>query len=167
MNILSAISIIIFTSFFIGAGVMVTAERKSILNITAGAVLMCLGWWSFCNSFFFAAPDSGQAFFWHRLGSIGWCGFVVFTAYYFFALTSDKKKITQPRKTILFFAPAVILTLVNLFGKTTSLAQGIIPSSSGFGWTYKNSITSLLLWAYLIYVVLYFGFAFYLLYHWA
>ncbi|MEG1269181.1 MAG: diguanylate cyclase [Oscillospiraceae bacterium] len=146
---------------------MVTAERKSILNITAGAVLMCLGWWSFCNSFFFAAPDSGQAFFWHRLGSIGWCGFVVFTAYYFFALTSDKKKITQPRKTILFFAPAVILTLVNLFGKTTSLAQGIIPSSSGFGWTYKNSITSLLLWAYLIYVVLYFGFAFYLLYHWA
>ncbi|MEG1989345.1 MAG: sensor domain-containing diguanylate cyclase, partial [Oscillibacter sp.] len=34
-------------------------------------------------------------------------------------------------------------------------------------WTYQNSVTSFWLWAYLCYVAVYFGFAFYLLYQWS
>ncbi|MEG0108157.1 MAG: diguanylate cyclase, partial [Lachnospiraceae bacterium] len=166
MNILSIISIVIYTSFCIGAVQMLTAERKSVLNISASIVLLSLGWWSFCNSYFFASATSEQALFWHKLGSIGWCGFVAFTAYYFYALTNYNQKIMAWWKQILFFIPAVILIIRNLSGTTTSLAQRIIPSINGWGWTYENSIDSFWLWAYLIYVVVYFGIAFYLLYQW-
>ncbi|MEG2192411.1 MAG: diguanylate cyclase [Oscillospiraceae bacterium] len=167
MNILSAVSIIIYTSFFIGGANMLTAERKGVLNVSAAAVLMSLCWWSFCNSFFFAAATVEQAWFWHRLSSIGWCGFVALTAYYFLALTNYNEKIMAWWKKALFFLPTAILIGKNLFGKTTSLAQNIIQSTSGWGWTYENSITSFWLWAYLIYVLVYFCLAFYALYLWA
>lgn len=166
MNALSTISIIIYTSFFIGAYHMLTTERKSILNFSASAVLLSLGWWSFCNSFFFAATTQEQAWFWHKLSSIGWCGFVSLTVYYFLALT----KLTTGKmpwwKHALFFTPTIILIFKNLFGKTTSLAQNVILSTNGWGWTYENSIASFWLWAYLCYVAIYFGMAFYLLHQW-
>ncbi|MEG0958161.1 MAG: diguanylate cyclase [Erysipelotrichaceae bacterium] len=167
MNLLSVVSIIIYTSFFIGAFFVKRAQRKSIMNITGSAVLLNLGWWSFCNSFFFSATTASQAMFWHKLSAIGWCGFVVCTAYYFLALTKYNKKLNTWWKKFLFFLPTIILIFKNVFGNTTSLAQKIIPSTSGWGWTYQNSITSIWLWLYLIYVIIYFGFAFYLLYHWA
>ncbi|MEG0874928.1 MAG: diguanylate cyclase [Clostridiales bacterium] len=167
MNILSAISIIIYTSFFIGAVHVLTPERKGVLNVSASAVLISLGWWSFCNSFFFAAITTEQAWFWHKLSAMGWCGFVAFTAYYFVALTNSNKKNPQWWKQVLFFVPMVFLICVNLFGETTSLAQNIIQSTSGWGWTYQNSLTSFWLWVYLLYVALYFGLAFYLLYNWS
>ncbi|MEG1107724.1 MAG: diguanylate cyclase [Oscillospiraceae bacterium] len=167
MNTLSALSIIIFTSFFIGAAHMLTAERKGILNISASTVLTSLGWWSFCNAFFFSAATQEQAFFWHRLSSIGWCSFVAFTALYFIALTNYKKGKISWWEWLLFFLPTAILILKNLLGKTTSLAQNIIMSSNGWGWTYENSVSSFWLWAYLFYVAVYFGFAFCILYKWA
>lgn len=166
MNALSIISIIIYTSFFIGAGCILVVERKNILNVTGCTVLASLGWWSFCNSFFFAADTAQQAFFWHKLGAIGWCGFVAFTAYYFIALTDFRKKMALWQK-ILFFIPAVILVCKNVFGETTSLAQSIVMSTNGWGWTYKNSVTSFWLWAFLIYVAVYFGFGVHLLGNWA
>ncbi|MEG0520534.1 MAG: diguanylate cyclase [Erysipelotrichaceae bacterium] len=167
MNILSIISIIIYTAFFIGAGFVINAERKSIMNRSGGAVLISLGWWSFCNSFFFASATASQAMFWHKLGSLGWCGFVAFTTYYFLALTKYDQKLNTIFKKFLFFLPMILLIAINLFTPTTSLAQSIVASTSGWGWTYQNSITSLSLWLYLIYVVSYFAFAFWLLWGWA
>lgn len=167
MNILSILSIIIYTSFFIGAITMLTAERKSILNLSASSVLISLGWWSFCNSFFFAASTLEQAWFWHRLSSIGWCSFVVLTAYYFIVLTGHNRHSFVWWKKALFFAPLAILLFKNLFSKTTSLAQNIIMSTNGWGWTYENSITSFWLWVYLLYVLVYFLFSFYLLSQWS
>ncbi|MEG1878707.1 MAG: diguanylate cyclase [Pseudoflavonifractor sp.] len=167
MNILSALSLIICTAFLIGAWRIVAAERKSVLNLSGFAVLVSLGWWSFANAFFFAADSPIQAMSWHRLASIGWCGFVALTAYYFFALIHYGKKPVPRWKQLLFFAPTLLLICKNLFGKTTSLAQSIIPSTSGWGWTYENSATSVWLWIYLIYVALYFGYSFFLLLKWA
>ncbi|MEG1744784.1 MAG: hypothetical protein RR215_04280, partial [Ruthenibacterium sp.] len=66
-------------------------------------MLMSLGWWSFANAFFFASSTPQQAWGWHRLGSIGWCGFVVFTAYYFVALTNYNKKKPTWWALVLFF----------------------------------------------------------------
>lgn len=146
---------------------MLTAERKSILNRSAAAVLISLGWWSFCNSFFFAAAAQKQAWFWHKLSSIGWCSFVAFTAYYFLALTNHNQKVMAWWKQVLFFVPAALLICKNLFGKTTSLAQNVIRPANGWGWTYDNTVASFWLWAYLLYVALYFGIAFYLLQRWA
>lgn len=167
MNWLSVLSIIIYTSFFIGAWHMLTAERKSVLNFSASAVLISLGWWSFCNSFFFAATTQAQAWFWHKLGAIGWCGFAALTAYYFLALTNANPKMMVGWKRVFFFLPMAILIGKNLLGSTTSLAENMIPAFHGGGWTYENSITSFWLWAYLAYVAVYFGVAFYQLYRWA
>ncbi|MEG0571001.1 MAG: hypothetical protein RR497_05075, partial [Oscillospiraceae bacterium] len=126
MNLLSAISIIICTSFFIGASRMLTVERKSILNGSAAATLYSLSCWSFCNAFFFAASNEVDAMFWHKLSSIGWCSFVALTAYYFLALTNRNKKMMAPWKQLLFFTPTIILIIYNLFSSTTSLATGIV-----------------------------------------
>ncbi|MEF9961216.1 MAG: hypothetical protein RR863_04635 [Erysipelotrichaceae bacterium] len=54
-----------FHRFFISAGFVINAERKSIMNISRGAVLI----------------------------SLGWCGFVAFTAYYYLALTKYERKL--------------------------------------------------------------------------
>ncbi|MEG1684052.1 MAG: PAS domain S-box protein, partial [Oscillospiraceae bacterium] len=166
MNLLSCLSTILYTAFFIGGVHVVTAERKGVLNCSASAVLFSLGWWSFCNSFFFAAVTTEQAWFWHRLSSIGWCGFVSLTTYYFLALTGYDQKLKAWWQRGLFFAPTVVLIARNLFGATTSLAQAVIPSTNGWGWTYRNSVTSVWLWSYLLYVALYFGVGFYLLFRW-
>ncbi|MEG0330560.1 MAG: diguanylate cyclase [Longicatena sp.] len=167
MNILSIISTIIYTTFFIGAIVVVRAERKSVMNLSACAVLIALGWWSFSNSFFFGATTSQDAMFWHKLSSIGWSSFVAFTTYYFLALTTYDRKLNVWWKKMLFMLPAIVLVVHNLFGVGTSLALDIIPSTSGLGWTYENSLTNIWLWVYMIYVLSYFGFAFYLLAKWA
>ncbi|MDO4563175.1 MAG: diguanylate cyclase [Clostridia bacterium] len=167
MTVLSVISIIIYTAFFIGAGWIVTVERKTVLNISACAVLSSLAWWSFCYSFFFAAPTAEEAFFWHKLASFGWCGFVAITAFYFLALTDKDKFYRCWWKLCLFFLPMVVLICRNFFGETTSLAQKIIPAANGWGWTYQNSVTSFWLWVYVIYLISYFGAAFYMLYKWA
>ncbi|MEG1196386.1 MAG: diguanylate cyclase [Clostridia bacterium] len=166
MNTLSVISIIIYTSFLIGAIRMYTSGMKSVLNKTAAAVLLSLGWWSFCNSFFYAATTVEQAWVWHKLSSIGWCGFVPITAYYFLALVNFGNQRYSTWKKVLFFTPSILLIGKNLFGTTTSLAQDIVQSTSGWGWTYQNSITSIWLWLYLLQVIFYFGFTFYLLYRW-
>ncbi|MEG1407459.1 MAG: hypothetical protein RSD23_06325, partial [Ruthenibacterium sp.] len=166
MNALSYLSVVIATSFFIGAGHIVTAERKSVLNFSGAAVLASLGWWSFCDAFFFAAETAEQAMVWHKLSAIGWCGFVACTSYYFLALVSYQKGKAKWWKQILFFTPMLVLIGKNIFGKTTSLAQNIIRPLNGVGWTYENTITSVWLWIYLLYVVAYFGFAFYFLYQW-
>ncbi|MEG2377349.1 MAG: diguanylate cyclase [Clostridia bacterium] len=167
MNVLSALSIIIFTSFFIGAWNVMTAERKSVLNISACAVLLSLGWWSFCNAFFFAAVTREEAWFWHKLGAIGWCSFAALTAYYFFALINSDKRTIAWWKKLLFFLPAIVLMVKNLLGETTSLAENLIQSINGWGWTYVNSLDSFWLWAFLIYVMLYFGVALHFLYKWS
>ncbi|MEG1776272.1 MAG: diguanylate cyclase [Clostridia bacterium] len=166
MNILSMISTVIYTFFFIGAALTIRVEKKNILKWTSIAVLTSLGWWSFCNAFFFAADTVEQAWCWHKLSSIGWCGFVPLTSYYFLTLVNDKKKKAPWWKQLLFFTPAVVLIARNLFGDTTSLAQNIVQSTSGWGWTYENSISSFWLWAYLLYVALYLGLSFFLLYKW-
>ncbi|MEF9970001.1 MAG: diguanylate cyclase [Ruthenibacterium sp.] len=137
-----------------------------MLNFSGAAVLASLGWWSFCDSFFFAAATAEQAMVWHKLSAIGWCGFVACTSYYFLALVSYQKGKAKWWKQILFFTPMLVLIGKNIFGKTTSLAQNIIRPLNGVGWTYENTITSVWLWIYLLYVVVYFGFAFYFLYQW-
>lgn len=167
MNVLAALSLVICTSFFIGTACIINAERKSVLNLSACAVLTSLGWWSLCNAFFFAADTAEQAFFWHKLGAIGWCGFVACTAYYFLALTNYQNTLGIWWKRALFFVLPAILICKNVFGTTTSLAQNIILSTNGWGWTYENSVTSVWLWVFLCYVVLYFGVAFYFLGQWA
>ena len=123
MNVLSMISIVIYTSFFIGACCSASWESKGVLKRSAGAVMLSLGWWSFCNSFFFAAETVEQAWFWHRLSAIGWCGFVSLTVFYFLTLMKTSKKKAPWWKVVLFFAPTAVLIVRNLLGETTSLAQ--------------------------------------------
>ncbi|MEG0314372.1 MAG: diguanylate cyclase [Erysipelotrichaceae bacterium] len=166
MNILSFISIAICTSFFIGGIYLLRAERKSVMNVTAFSVFVCLAWWSLCNSFLFATSNPEIAMKWHRLSSIGWIGFVVITTYYFIILTKYTVKNNKLWKKICFFVPAIIMIILNLFMDSTSLAKAIIPSKTGLGWTFLNSVDSMMLWLYVIYFTAYFGIGFCLLYKW-
>ncbi|MEG0576180.1 MAG: sensor domain-containing diguanylate cyclase [Anaerovoracaceae bacterium] len=167
MNTLSVLSIIAYSGFFAGALQIFTGEKRNIVNISAAGVLVCLGWWSFCNSFFFATVIVEDAFFWHKLSSIGWCGLVAMSGCHFLTLTADKKSKARRNIIIVIFAMGLLLIVKNLFGETTSIATGLVVAQNGQRWTYVNSFDSIWLWSYLVYIFGTFAISFYYLSKWS
>lgn len=167
MNLLSLFSAMLATAFLIGGIYCLTRNRKSILNVFSFLVLLCLGWWNFCYAFFFSAGTEADAWYWHRLASFGWTGFIVETTYYFIVLTGVHEKMKKLWIQVAFYIFPLILLVRNLFSKPTSLAEGLVRSAIGGQWTYLNSLGNIWLWLYLLYLTAYFGFAFYLLLRWS
>lgn len=167
MNILSMLSNFLTTAFLFGGIYCLTRDRKFTLNFSAFLVLFSLAWWNFCNAFFFSADTEETAWFWHKLASFGWTGFVVLTTYYFTILTGVYERVGKLWIRVLFFVLPTILLIHNLFGETTSLAEGLTRSTFGDQWTYVNALTNVWLWLYLVYLICYFGYSFVLLLHWS
>lgn len=167
MNLLSLLSAMLFAGFLIGGIYCFTRNRKSSLNVFSFLVLVLLGWWSFCNAFFFSAATETEAMLWHRLASIGWTGFIAATTYYFIILTNRDRRMKNLWAQTAFYALPTVLLAHNLFSDTTSLALGVVKSGVGGQWAYVNSLANPWLWAYLLCLCLYFGGSFYLLLHWA
>lgn len=167
MNLLSLFSSMIASAFLIGGLYCLTRDRKSVLNVFSFLVLLSLGWWNFCYAFFFSAETAEQASLWHHLAAIGWTGFIAETTYYFIVLTGFHDKMKKTWVQLCFYALPFALLLHNLFGKTTSLAEGFVKSSVGNQWSYTNSLGNGWLWLFLACIVLYFGFSFYLLLRWS
>ena len=167
MNILSLLSAMLATAFLIGAFYCLTRTRKSKLNVFSFLVLLCLGWWSFCNAFFFSSQTEAELWRWHHLAALGWTGFIAETTYYFIVLTGLDQKMRSLWMQLAFYALPTVLLAHNLFGSTTSLATGFARSRESGQWTYLNSVDNVWLWLYLACLVVYFGFSFYLLLRWS
>ena len=155
------------TAFLIGGVYCLTRNRKSILNVFSFLVLLSLGWWNFCNAFFFSSVLESDAWRWHHLAALGWTGFIAETTYYFIVLTGVHEKMRKFWMQLAFYAFPAVLLIHNLFGETTSLAEGFVKSALGNQWTYVNSPRNMWLWLYLVCLVWYFGFSFYLLLRWS
>lgn len=167
MNLLSMLSAMLATAFLIGGIYCLTRNRKSVLNVFSFLVLISLGWWSFCYAFFFSAQTQQELWLWHRLGAVGWTGFIPFTTYYFIVLTGLRDKFKVLWKQVLFYAPPIILLAYNLFGDTTCLAQAFVRSGLFGQWTYVNSPSNLWFWIYIVCLACYFAMAFLLLLKWS
>lgn len=167
MKILCLLSAILAAVFFIGGIYSLTRNRKSILNVFSFLVLISLGWWNFCNYFFFSAATESQAWMWHHLASIGWVGFIAETTYYFIALTGINEKFKNIWIQILFYTLPSLLLIYNIFAKKTSLAVDIARSNIGNTWTYINSYKNIWLWIFLFCLCLYFSYSFLILIRWS
>lgn len=167
MNILSFISIVIFTAFFMKCISYLSNYDKDSLNIPIAMVNATLGWWSLCSAFFFIAENKQTAWFWHKLGSIGWIGYIPATLYYFTVMTHHDKKMSNLAKSLIFLIiPSLFIARTFLF-EGSSVAVDLVQSISGYGWTYVNKITSISFWAYFILTNGYFAYAFYIMKSWA
>lgn len=164
MNPLSALAlitvgVIIALTYHHGA-----PERSNRQNRMVSAVMLCLAWWCFCDAFFFMAPDKEAAFLWHRLGALGWCGFIAPATAYYARLTSADKHIPRWFK-IAYWIFATLFTLRFMLAMPTPYAVDMVESGAGLGWSYVHGTT---IWSvlYVIYAGASFGGAMYCMKKW-
>lgn len=129
-------------------------------------VFVCLGWWAFCDAFFYTASNEAAAWLWLQLGALGWSGFIPITSYYFLVMCGDDKKLDTLFKQLCFWVPAILLTGLFIFPGHCALADGLVRSGSGLGWAYKQSFTSPWPYLLLIELIVYLGGALFRLYRW-
>lgn len=167
MNIVSFLAVITGILYFVLLARRAVGCKNDLLVQVSLGVFACLGWWAFCDAFFYVAETKEQAWFWLRLGGFGYSGFIPVTAYYFLVMCQDAQKYlnTWIRK-LLWWTPAAVYTCMTVFGNSYTLADELVQSTSGLGWTYQQSFTSF--WPYALYVELglYLGVALIRLYLW-
>jgi len=166
MNILSffaVITAVLYAVLFVKRAP--TAKGDPLIQLSL-AVFVCLGWWAFCDAFFYGAATEAKAWFWLRLGAIGWNGFIPVTAYFFLVMCGDNKYFKSWTRKILYWVPGIIITILFMVSDTTAFADRLVQSGSGLGWTYQQSFTDF--WPYLIFIELgaYLGVALIRLYLW-
>ena len=142
-----------------------TTTKMDRMNVYALAEIAIFVWWIFCDAFFYSAPTKEMAWLWHRLTSMGFVGYVVGAANYYFVLTGFSKKVPLWVK-IIYFAIPVLFTIKCLVGGPTAFATDIVQSKLGLGWTFVNSFTDLWPVLYFIYTNVYLGIALAVLYKW-
>ena len=142
-----------------------SVNKRDRQNNWAVVVLMCLGWWNVCDAFFYVAATKEAAWVWHRLGSLGWCGFISVTAYYFLVMTGADRRMRLPAKIIYWLIPAAF-TLRFLAAAPTALAEDLVRSSSGWGWTYVQRFHTVWPFLFLAYLLVCLGGALFQLYRW-
>ena len=164
MNPLSALALLT-------AGVIVALtyqhsmrERSNRQISMVTAVMLCLAWWCFCDSFFFMAPDKDSAFLWHRLSAFGWCGFIAPATAYYARLTGVEKRIPAWFKAG-YWLLAALLTLRFMSIAPTAYAVDLVQSGAGLGWTYVHRTT---IWSvlYVLCFAISFGAAMYWMFKW-
>jgi diguanylate cyclase (GGDEF)-like protein/PAS domain S-box-containing protein len=154
LNILSLISFAnaIFLIFISIYGIV--TQPKSNINQASSLECFLLAIWSFAYTFFYVAPSKEEAWFWMKVGSIGWIGFMGILIWFFLELARHSWKKYRYEKIIIIFVAPVLLILGNLLLPQTSAAVDLILSKSGLGWTYVNHPSNILLWLYVIYIIL-------------
>lgn len=165
MNILSFFATASATYFAMIAYQRVTDGKRSLQNLMAVLVLASLGWWCACDAFFYSARSAEQAWLWHRLGAPGWCGFIALTSYYFIVMTGRDKHMGKAAK-VAFWAVPTVLTVRFLVAAPSGIADGLVQSGSGLGWTYVQGFDTVWPFLFLTYLAAYFGYGLWCLAFW-
>lgn len=150
-------------------GTLIYLFNTNIKLVEAKAAIMTissLSIWVFAYTFFYSAPTQEIAWFWHRIGMIGGCLFPAFSVYYYFCITKSSNKISKFWIIMLFGIWPLVLTVLNLIFPATSCAYKVVQSTSGLGWTYVNTVSSVLYWSYIFYIVIYFSIGFFIIFKW-
>lgn len=135
------------------------------LNRLSAIVDVCFAIWALSFAFMYSAASAEQAFFWNKIGSIGYIMFGVFALQFFVTLTGDNKTMNRPATLFTIYALPTILLIRNLMG--TVAVAGMTPSIIGWGWTYLSNYQSFWFWLFIIYLTSYFGIAFIIAARWA
>ena len=139
---------------------------QSRLNRYSLFVCLSLGLWNFCYIFFYTAADEATAWFWHRIATLGMYFFPAATLFYFLTLTKNTAIFRRTYHYLLIYLPSIAFICYHILSQKSSLAQKLVRSSSGFGWTYINSRPSITYWLSLVYLISYFFVIFLCLFRW-
>lgn len=154
-------------SFLLMSLYILKLNRKEPLNRLAALVDFCFAVWAFAYTFFYQAPTAEQALFWHKVSALGWIPVGVLGAHFFLQLTGTVRH-WRIAHYALFYAPALILLVHSLFAPgETAVVKDLVPSLSGWGWTYIPNLASPWFWLYILYISAYYGVALSLTYAWA
>lgn len=165
INLLSFISVVTATYFCMLIYQRINVSKHDEQNTWTILVLASLAWWNISDAFFYVAETKDTAWFWHRAGAIGWCGFIAVTAYYFLVMTGFNRKMRVWVK-IIFWIPPFLLVLRFVLGGPTALAEDLVQSTSGMGWTYIQHFQTIWFFLYIAYLLTYMGGALAYLYIW-
>jgi len=165
MNWLSFLSFFLAYNFvLLGVWVLRKGPRK-VVNILAAVVNLCFAQWDFCYGFFYQAATVEEAWFWHRLSSIGWIFFCVAAVHFFFLVGAKDGARPQWWRGLLYLPPA-LLTAFSLWGPQTPVALGVAPDP-GLGWSYVSAFGTPLWILHTTYLGVYFAFGLGFLVRWA
>jgi len=154
LNILSLMSFANAVFFIFIAGYSIVSGPKSTINQASALECFLLAVWSFSYTFFYVAPSKEAAWFWLRMGSIGWSSFMGALLWFFLALTRNNKKPYHKLKMAIVLAFTILLNILNLCFKQTSAAVDLVQSTSGLGWTYVNHVGNPLYWLYITDIII-------------
>lgn len=165
INILSFIATVTAAFFAMMIYQRLTACKMDRLNMWTVMVLASLAWWNLCDAFFYVAKTKEAAWFWHRIGAPGWCGFIAVTGGFFTVMTGLDQRIKTPLKVLLLIIP-LALVLRFMLVSPTAFAEDLVQSTSGLGWTYVQNYRTV--WPYLLltYLAVYMGGSLFYLYLW-
>lgn len=166
LNVLSLISFANAVFFLFIAVYSISIDRKSKINRSSAIECLLLGVWAFAYTFFYVAPDKSTAWFWYKIGSIGWTGFMGVLIWFFLELSRHQVRIPKLVQHLLIWMIPVMLFIMNMLGTTTSGAIDLVQSTSGMGWTYHNRIDNILYWFYVGYIFIGVGVCAYILTLW-
>lgn len=165
MNLLSLITLFAAFAFILMAYRIHQLNPREPLNRLSALVDVCFAIWALSFAFMYSAATAEQAFFWNKIGSIGYIMFGVVALQFFVTLAGENKSMNRPVTLIIIYALPTIL-LVRNFVDTVAVA-GMTPSRIGWGWTYLSNYQSVWFWLYVIYLASYFGIAFIIAARWA
>lgn len=154
LNILSLISFANAVFFMFISIYSIITQPKSRINQASSLECFLLAIWSFSYTFFYVAPTKEAAWFWMKLGSIGWIGFMGVLIWFFLALSRHNKNNYKIGKRIIIAIVPTVLTIWNIFSVHSCSAVDLVQSKSGLGWTYVNHFGNVLLWCYIIYILI-------------
>ncbi|MBN2222951.1 MAG: diguanylate cyclase [Vallitaleaceae bacterium] len=166
MNILSLISFAnaIFLIFIAMYSLLISSK----VRMNQASFLECsfLAIWSFAYTFFYVATDKESAWFWFRVGSIGWSGFMGALVWFFMALTRYKIRIPKYLEVLVLWILPTFFIVINVFSPWSAAAVELVKSRSGWGWTYVNQLKNPFYWIYMSYLFLGIGACIYILMGW-
>lgn len=154
INILSLISFANAVFFMFLSIYSIVSVPKSPINQASAMECFLLAIWTFSYTFFYVAPTKEAAWFWLRIGSIGWSSFMSVLVWFFLALGRNNRKRYSVCIKAFLGIYSIVLIILNIFAPYTSAAVDLIPNTSGFGWTYHNRIDNGLYWLYVVYILI-------------
>lgn len=166
LNILSLLSFanamfLLFIAFY-----SISINRKSMINRTSFLECLLLSIWSFAYTFLYVAEDKETAWFWVRIGSIGWSGFMGVLVWFFISLTRSKEHYNRYLLITYTQIAPLLMVVFNLALPWISPAVDLVQSRSGLGWAFVNRLDNPLYWAYVSYILLGVVFSYYILNKW-
>lgn len=167
MFLLSLLSFFNFYSFVLLGLYIIKLNPRQTINIIGACVDFCFAIWNFAFVFFYMSDTADQAMLWHKISAIGWIMICPFATHFFLILSEKAKNYSRIRIYLSLYLVPLALLLKTFFSNESPIAQRVVKSKTGLGWTYISNIESKWYWLNIVQMLVYIGVALYFTDQWA